>query len=164
MTRLNYALLAAGILLAAVPQTAQSPARWPTYRISEAPPELRPQIQRADLVVISLQDTMLAELSRDLEQGGPALAVRSCHLDTTSAAYRLARHEGIEAGRTSDRLRVPTNMPKPWAASIVAEVPTLVPNDMFATAGRFACSVTQSIPLMIVEVDVLPAQSNTRTE
>jgi hypothetical protein len=121
MTRLNYALLAAGILLAAVPQTAQSPARWPTYRISEAPPELRPQIQRADLVVISLQDTMLAELSRDLEQGGPALAVRSCHLDTTSAAYRLARHEGIEAGRTSDRLRVPTNMPKPWAASIVAQ-------------------------------------------
>jgi hypothetical protein len=33
----------------------------------------------------------------------------------------LARHEGIEAGRTSDRLRVPTNVPKPWAASIVAE-------------------------------------------
>jgi len=121
MTRLGSVLLAAGILLPAVPQTAQSPARWPTYRISQAPPEIRRQIERADLVIISLQDTMLAELSRDLEQGGPALAIRSCHIDTTSAAYRLARHEGIEAGRTSDRLRVPTNMPKPWAAAIVAE-------------------------------------------
>ena len=121
MTRFGCALLAAGMLLPAVPQTAQSPARWPPYRISQAPPELRGQIQRADLVIISLQDTMLAELSRDLEQGGPALAIRSCHIDTTSAAYRLARHEGIEAGRTSDRLRVPTNMPKPWAAAIVAE-------------------------------------------
>ena len=121
MTRFGCALLAAGMLLPAVPQTAQSPARWPTYRISQAPPELRGQIQRADLVIISLQDTMLAELSRDLEQGGPALAIRSCHIDTTSAAYRLARHEGIEAGRTSDRLRVPTNTPKPWAAAIVAE-------------------------------------------
>jgi hypothetical protein len=121
MTRFGCALLAAGMLLPAVPQTAQSPARWPTYRISQAPPELRSQIQRADLVIISLQDTMLAELSRDLEQGGPALAIRSCHIDTTSAAYRLARHEGIEAGRTSDRLRVPTNTPKPWAAAIVAE-------------------------------------------
>ena len=121
MTGPGYALLAALILLPAVPQTAESPPRWPTYRISQAPPELRRQIQRADLVIISLQDTMLAELSRDLEQGGPALAIRSCHIDTTSAAYRLARHEGIEAGRTSDRLRVPTNMPKPWAAAIVAE-------------------------------------------
>src|SRR4029450_6717761 len=121
MTRLGYALLAAMILLPAVPQTAQSPARWPTYRISQAPAELQRQIQRGDLVIISLQDTMLAELSRALDQGGPALAIRSCHIDTTSAAYRLARHQGIEAGRTSDRLRVPTNVPKPWAAAIVAE-------------------------------------------
>jgi hypothetical protein len=99
---------------------AQSSPSWPTYKISEAPAELRQAIQRADLVIVSLQDTLVTELSRDMDQGGPALAVRSCHIDTTSAAYRLARHEGIDAGRTSDRLRVPTNAPKPWAAPIVA--------------------------------------------
>jgi hypothetical protein len=121
MTRIGLALLAAGLLLPADRQPAYAPAAWPTYRISQAPPELRRQIQRADLVIISLQDAMLAELSRDMEQGGPALAVRTCHLDTTSAANRVAKQEGIQAGRTSDRLRVPTNMPKAWAAPIVAQ-------------------------------------------
>jgi hypothetical protein len=121
MTRIGFALLAAGLLLPAGNPPGQSPAPWPTYKISQAPPELRRLIQRGDLVIISLQDAMLAELSRDMEQGGPALAIRACHIDTTSAAYRIAKQEGIQAGRTSDRLRVPTNMPKPWAAPIVTQ-------------------------------------------
>jgi Protein of unknown function (DUF3365) len=125
MRRVWCALLATAILLSAPGSEralAQTPGgAWPTYKISEAPPELRFAIQRADLVIVSLQDTMLAELARDLNEGGPAFAVRSCHIDTTSAAYRLARYEGIEAGRTSDRLRAPTNLPKPWARPIVAE-------------------------------------------
>jgi hypothetical protein len=121
MTRTGFALLVAGLLLPAGPPPAQSPSPWPTYKISQAPPELRRQIQRADLVIISLQDAMLAELSRDMEQGGPALAIRACHLDTTTVAYRIAKQEGIQAGRTSDRLRVPTNTPKPWAAPLVAQ-------------------------------------------
>src|SRR6266508_5559432 len=121
MLRIALALLSAGLLLPAGSPPAQSASSWPTYRISQAPPELRRPIQRGDLVIISLQDAMLAELSRDMEQGGPALAVRACHIDTTSVAYRIAKQEGIQAGRTSDRLRVPTNMPKPWAAPIVAQ-------------------------------------------
>jgi hypothetical protein len=121
MTRTGLALLVAGLLLPAGIPPGQSPSPWPTYKISQAPAELRRPIQRGDLVIISLQDAMLAELTRDMEQGGPALAVRSCHIDTTSAAYRVAKQEGIEAGRTSDRLRVPTNMPKPWAAPLVAQ-------------------------------------------
>jgi hypothetical protein len=32
----------------------------------------------------------------------------------------MAREEGIAAGRTSARLRNPTNKPRPWAAAIVA--------------------------------------------
>ena len=31
----------------------------------------------------------------------------------------MGRNEGIAAGRTSDRLRNPTNAPRPWAASLV---------------------------------------------
>jgi hypothetical protein len=121
MSRIGFALLTAGLLVPAASQPSQSPAPPPTYRISQAPPELRRPIQRGDLVIISLQDAMLAELSRDMDQGGPALAVRACHIDTTSVAYRIAKQEGILAGRTSDRLRVPTNVPKPWAAPIVAQ-------------------------------------------
>jgi hypothetical protein len=121
MTRLGFALFVAGILIPAPPQPARTPVPSTTYRISQAPPELRRQIQRADLVIISLQDAMLAELTRELDEGGPALAIRACHLDTTSTAYRVAKDEGIQAGRTSDRLRVPTNIPRPWAAPIVAQ-------------------------------------------
>jgi hypothetical protein len=124
MTRIGLILLAIGLLCAAVrPEraAAQRDPKGVAYQISQAPPELRRSIQRADLVIITLQDALLAELTREMDEGGPALAVRACHIDTTSAAYRIARQEGIEAGRTSDRLRVPTNLPKPWAAPIVMQ-------------------------------------------
>jgi len=121
MTRTGLALLAAGIFLSAGVQPANTHPPFPTYTISQAPPELRRQIQRADLVIVSLHDTMLAELSREIDHGGPAGAIRACHIDVTSAAYRAARGEGLEVGRTSDRLRVPTNRPRAWAAPIVQE-------------------------------------------
>jgi Protein of unknown function (DUF3365) len=64
---------------------------------------------------------MLAELSRELQKGGPTQAVDSCHIDTTGAAYRFAREEGVAIGRTSDRLRNRFNAPRPWAAEIVKQ-------------------------------------------
>jgi hypothetical protein len=121
MARVLLPLLVTGLFLPAGSQSTLPSTRWPTYRISQAPAELRRPIQRGDLVIISLQDAMLGELSRELDQGGPAVAIRACHLDTTSAAYRIAKQEGILAGRTSDRLRVPTNLAKPWAAPMVAQ-------------------------------------------
>ena len=36
-----------------------------------------------------------------------------------SAIQRIGRQEGIAAGRTSDRLRNPTNVARPWAAPLV---------------------------------------------
>jgi hypothetical protein len=121
MTRTGFVLLAAGVLMSAGVSRAQTGLPFPTYRISQAPPEFRRQIQRADVVIVELHDAMLAELSREMERGGPAVAIRACHVGTTSAAYRAAREEGIHVGRTSDRLRVPTNRPQTWAAPLVTE-------------------------------------------
>ena len=121
MTRSGLALFAAGIFLSAALPAAQPARPFPTYKISQAPPELRREIQRADLVIVELHDVMLAELSREMDRGGAAVAIRACHVDTTSAAYRAAREEGINVGRTSDRLRVPTNRPRSWADPIVTE-------------------------------------------
>ena len=75
---------------------AQSP--WPTYAVAEAPSAFRPAIQRGDLLIISLPSALLSELRRELDANGPVGA----------------------AGRTSARLRNPTNKPRPWAAAIVA--------------------------------------------
>jgi hypothetical protein len=72
------------------------------------------------VVIAAMQHAVLSELSRALAQGGPALAINACHLDADALTQRIARQEGIAAGRTSDRLRSPTNAPRPWAAPIVA--------------------------------------------
>jgi hypothetical protein len=66
-----------------------------------------------------MQDALLRELTEALTRGGPATAMKSCHIDVTSVSQRIGRYEGIAAGRTSHRLRNPTNTPRPWAADIV---------------------------------------------
>lgn len=96
-------------------------AELPTYPLAAAPAELRFAIQRGDMVIVSLQNAVLSELTRELNQGGPGGAMKSCHLDATAIAQRVGREEGLAAGRTSDRLRNPLNAPRPWAAPIVRQ-------------------------------------------
>jgi hypothetical protein len=105
------------VLLLAV--TLRTHAQWPSYPIADAPAHMHEAVQRADLVIVSLQGAVLSELTRELQLGGALGAIKSCHLDANSAASRAARKAGIAAGRTSDRLRNPANAPKPWAAPIV---------------------------------------------
>lgn len=100
---------------------AQSPLPEGTWRIADAPTELRYAISRADLIAVSMQGALLQELTNGLEQGGPGLAIKSCHIDVDGITRRIAREEGVAAGRTSDRLRNPTNAPRRWAAPLVAE-------------------------------------------
>jgi hypothetical protein len=120
MTTILRAACAAGLLAAASLQ-AQSPGLPPgSWRLDDAPAELRYSITRADMIVAALQGALLRELSTALDAGGPAHAVRSCHIDVIGVTQRIARDEGVAAGRTSDRLRNPTNAPRPWAAPLVA--------------------------------------------
>lgn len=105
-------------MLTAVVLTQSSNSRT-TWRIADAPTELRPAISRADVIIATMHDALLWELKSGLEQGGPILAIKSCHIDATRVSQRVGREEGIAAGRTSDRLRNPTNAPKAWAAPIV---------------------------------------------
>ena len=106
-------LVAVMFLLASA--AAEQRASW---RIGETPPVWRATIARADLVVASLHDALLRELSDEFAAGGADLAIRSCHVDTVLTTQRLGR-EGIAAGRTSDRLRNPTNRPPWWAVDLV---------------------------------------------
>jgi hypothetical protein len=108
-----------GCLLVSSLAQGQSSLPAGTWRTADAPPELRYQISRADLIVVSMQDAMLRELNDALEQGGPAFAIKSCHIDVVSIIQRIGRQEGVAAGRTSDRLRNPTNAPRAWAESLV---------------------------------------------
>lgn len=109
---------------------AQSPLPPGTWRIPDAPAEMRSPISRADLIVVSMQDALLRELTEKLREGGPAFALKSCHVDVVGIIRRIGRQEGVAAGRTSDRLRSRANAPLPWAAALVT-----------ANAGRRAADV-----------------------
>jgi hypothetical protein len=108
----------AALLVALLPVTLTG-AQPPSWRIRDAPAAMRPVIARADLVIASLQDAVLRELNDTYAAGGADVAIRTCHIDTTLTTFRFAR-EGIAAGRTSDRLRSPSNRAPKWAAETVA--------------------------------------------
>jgi hypothetical protein len=132
MEMMSRALLAWPLvaLVSIASLTGQSPPSSASWSIREAPPEYRVIIARADLIIVTMHDALLRELREGLAGGGPATAIRSCHVDVTGVTQRLGRGEGIAAGRTSDRLRNPTNAPRPWAAALVT-----------ANAGRRAREV-----------------------
>src|SRR5687768_11541044 len=115
-----HQLVLIGALVLAPSARAQSPLPPGTWRVPEAPAEMKYPISRADLVVASMHDALLRELTEGLRQGGPAFAVKSCHIDVVGITRRIGRQEHLTAGRTSDRLRSPANAPKPWAAALVS--------------------------------------------
>ena len=119
MTRLKLALLLAAAAGAAA-LSAQTGTGVVSWAIGEAPPEVRPVISRADLLIATMQDSLLRQLHDKLQQGGPSLAIGACHIESTELTRRIARGEGIAAGFTSDRLRNPTNRARPWASALVA--------------------------------------------
>ena len=97
---------------------AQSPLPPGAWRIADAPAALKDPISRADLIVASLQDALLRELTHALEQGGPEFAIQSCHIDVVGAIRRVERRPGTAAGRTSDACAIQRMPPgrgqRPW--------------------------------------------------
>ena len=104
------------IILAAAAGQARTDLPRGTWPIGKAPAEWRAAIARADLIVVSLHDALRRELTHALAEGGPAFAIKACHIDVAGVSGRA----GIPAGRTSDRLRNPANAPPAWAAPLVA--------------------------------------------
>ena len=99
MSRIQVCLAGAALSLSIASLQAQTPREWPTYPIKEAPAELRPAIQRGDLVIVSIQNAVLSELTRELTERGAGGAILVCHMSSTVMTNRLAREEGLSAGR-----------------------------------------------------------------
>ena len=120
MVRWTLGLSASVIVTLIAALQGQSPVAPITWPVREVPAELRPAVSRADLIIVTMHDALLRELESGFVEGGPAHAIKSCHLDAEWVTQRVGRQEGIAAGRTSDRLRNPLNAPRPWAAPVVA--------------------------------------------
>ena len=113
-------MISTGSALATVLAASLAASEWLVYPVAQAPAVLRPAIQRGDLVIVSLQSSVLRELNAAIAEGGPEHALQSCHIEVLAAARTVSQREGVEAGRTSARLRNARNAPRPWAADIVA--------------------------------------------
>lgn len=104
------------IAVATFPQPAQD---FALVSIADAPASLRPAIDAADQVFADIRTSHATEVTRAMATGGPGGAIAVCHQSSADVIERVKREKGFDVGRTSDRLRNPTNVPKPWAAAIV---------------------------------------------
>jgi hypothetical protein len=64
---------------------------------------LRPAIQHAEMIIVSIQNATSSELTRELTARRPGDAIQVCHRSATAMIHRIGREEGIAAGRTSAR-------------------------------------------------------------
>jgi len=115
----TLAFLGLAAALGAAAIAGAQPA-YRSWRISDAPPQIRERVSRADLIIVAMQDSVLRELTGALASGSTASALTFCHVDAGAATRRIAAGQHVEAGRTSDRLRNPANAPRPWAAPFVS--------------------------------------------
>ena len=124
MPRIIAVLVAFGVaeLLTVGVATSRQAQSVPDYKavpIAEAPVETRAAIQIADDVFAEIRKVHLTEVTRAVATAGPGGAITVCHQSSAQVIERVKREKGFDVGRTSDRLRNPTNLPKPWAAEIV---------------------------------------------
>jgi hypothetical protein len=72
----------------------------------------------------ALGQRLLSELTGALDSGGPAAAIRVCKERAPAIAAEVGAAGGVKIGRTSFRLRNPSNAPPDWAVESLAEKPT----------------------------------------
>lgn len=81
------------------------------------------------------RDAMFARLFAALEEAmaatgaagepvGPAAAIAVCKEQAPKIAQAVSREQGVMIGRTSDRLRNPSNVAPAWAANVLADQPS----------------------------------------
>ncbi|HEX6974283.1 MAG TPA: DUF3365 domain-containing protein [Vicinamibacterales bacterium] len=98
-----------------------APQEYAIVQLSEAPEALRATIDTAEQVFTEIRKAHVTEITRALANGGPGGAIGVCHQSSAAVIERVKREKGFEVGRTSDRLRNPTNLPRPWMTATIAK-------------------------------------------
>jgi hypothetical protein len=132
------------LALAAFLLVSTAGASPPTHAPGDAPPELRPAVERADAAIAAFQRRLQGRLFQAMAAGGPAEAVRVCREEARAIAGEVSAETGVRLGRTSDRLRNDANAAPDWAAELVA-----------AAAGKRAAVVDATVVELGARVGVL---------
>jgi hypothetical protein len=86
----------------------------------DAPDPAEERLADAKEAVAALGSGLKSRLQAAMSEGGPASAMRVC-ADEAQAITRGVADEGVTAGRSSLRLRNPSNAPPDWVAAWLAE-------------------------------------------
>lgn len=79
---------------------------------AEAPPQAA--VDAGNAAITALQVRLFQRLSEELNKGGPPSAITVCRDEAQALTAQVATEQGIELGRTSARLRNPSNAPREW--------------------------------------------------
>jgi len=103
---------------AASPAFAAKPAAMLSPQ--EVPASLAPAVARGEAAMEALRNKLFARLNELIVQGGPVSAIQVCRSEAPRIAKEIGEAHRVEIGRTSFRLRNPSNAPRAWAASHVS--------------------------------------------
>jgi hypothetical protein len=108
------------ILAASSLRTTAAQVNPPPIDMAAASAPVAAAVARAGQVIQELQTTLVGRLNTALTAGGPAAAVQVCRDEAQLLTRALATKHDVAIGRTSHKLRNPSNAPRPWAAATVA--------------------------------------------
>ena len=113
---------------------AKVPAAPARFRADEVPRALAPAVARAEAAIRTLRERLLARQAAELAAEGPRRAIAVFHEEFPALAAAVSAQTGVDVGRTSARPRAEGDLPRPWAAPLVAEA-----------SGRRAADVAPAI-------------------
>jgi hypothetical protein len=102
------------------PDATAEPA-WRRVMEGELDPLQREQLRRAVAAQQEMAHALMAELRSELEHGGAATAVHVCRDLAPTIGDAISAEHGLAIGRTSHRLRNPSNTGPEWVSVVVDE-------------------------------------------
>jgi hypothetical protein len=80
-----------------------------------------PRLEQSRMIVASFAGQLQSELKAAMADGGPAAAIAVCKDVAPAVASRLSRENGAKVGRTSLRVRNPSNLPSDWQSKVLQD-------------------------------------------
>ncbi len=98
-----------------------SHAAWSPIAVADMTEAQKGQQQRSTEAIQTMAGRLMGELTNALDTGGPAGAIDVCRMRAPEIAAEVSNQYGLVIGRTSFRLRNPSNMPPEWAEDLVRQ-------------------------------------------
>lgn len=96
-----------------------TPSRWVPVDLERLDEAQAAQLQRAIEARDALAQALKADLMGAIRSGGPTHAVDFCHANASPIAEQVRATHGVEIGRTSHKLRNPSNTGPEWVQPVV---------------------------------------------